>query len=486
MLKRITPLQLLNTLACLIIAGLSYLVLHQDYQKSIHAAENNTRFVASLMAQHTQSKIDEIDQLLNTILIQLTFEAQNAPALSRQRIDFLLEETRNYNDQIMDLLILDAQGQIKAWTVGEEVLPDIADRQYVSHHLENPGSDLYVGEPLLSRVHPERWFFAISKALRKADGSLKNIAVAIIDIDEFQGLIKAIERLDLSSLALISKTGTIISRIPGHAQFVGKKIELPYESLYKNDSGNFYAVSPFDNMERIAGFRHLNQHNITAFATLSQDNILKDWYTLRDFILFLLIVIFSFIFWFNIKIYKAQKRNESQRLLLSKQARIDELTGLYNRRHILQELQRAYQLAKLDRTGLSLLMIDIDHFKAINDLYGHDIGDTALRHIANILQSLSRKETLIGRLGGEEFLVALPATTAEDARHFAERMRQSIANSPIAVKDGEINCTISIGLAACDFRNPNDSEKTAIKQADEAMYHAKSTGRNKVIAYADL
>jgi diguanylate cyclase (GGDEF)-like protein/hemerythrin-like metal-binding protein/PAS domain S-box-containing protein len=170
---------------------------------------------------------------------------------------------------------------------------------------------------------------------------------------------------------------------------------------------------------------------------------------------------------------------------LERQARTDFLTGLLNRRRFM-ELAEAEQ-ARLLRYGepFCLLMFDVDRFKAVNDRHGHKAGDRVLQEIAEVLRCNLREVDTAGRMGGEEFAVILPETTALDAQDAAERLRQAIAARPMPVESGEsLNVTVSIGIAAAPAGVPADIE-ALLKQADQALYAAKNGGRNQVrLAYA--
>ncbi|MEN6324785.1 MAG: diguanylate cyclase [Syntrophomonas sp.] len=170
-----------------------------------------------------------------------------------------------------------------------------------------------------------------------------------------------------------------------------------------------------------------------------------------------------------------RKRMESDLRTL---ATMDALTGIYNRRTIIEIGNNEF--ARCNRYGqpLSLLMLDIDHFKHVNDTYSHAVGDQALRQLAAECNELLRSIDSLGRLGGEEFLVILPQTNLEDARIAAERLRQTVAEQPIQCDGFAFNITISIGVSNCC---PNDVDiETAIHRADIAMYRAKENGRNRV------
>jgi two-component system, cell cycle response regulator len=160
-------------------------------------------------------------------------------------------------------------------------------------------------------------------------------------------------------------------------------------------------------------------------------------------------------------------------------ATTDMLTGLLNRRAFLDAIER--ERARSDRHAfpLSLLLLDVDHFKAVNDGRGHDAGDAVLRGIARVLEGVARKSDFVSRWGGEEFVVALPQTGEAGARIAAERVRRAVATEAYRVPDGgdPIRATISIGVASADA--PWSVEKL-IGAADAAMYAAKVRGRNRV------
>lgn len=149
----------------------------------------------------------------------------------------------------------------------------------------------------------------------------------------------------------------------------------------------------------------------------------------------------------------------------------DELTGLCNRRHFLDQLNREIQRSERYQLNMSLLLLDIDKFKSINDSFGHQIGDEALVRFSDALKQIFRQIDILGRLGGDEFAVIMPETDTESAAHAGERFRQTIS--------GNEDFTVSIGLISFDPHKPVSSIEL-IRQADMAVYRAKSQGRNQV------
>ena len=179
-------------------------------------------------------------------------------------------------------------------------------------------------------------------------------------------------------------------------------------------------------------------------------------------------------------IYDYTERRSMEEALRDMASR-DPLTGIYNRRSFM-ELARS-QLARAHRfhEPLSVFVLDVDHFKRINDTFGHATGDDALRMVAAGCQAILREYDLLGRLGGEEFVVVLPGATADESRVVAERVRRHLARMPIEAPDGTFRLTASIGIAGLE--GATDTLERAIHRADLALYRAKHLGRNRVAVF---
>jgi len=172
-------------------------------------------------------------------------------------------------------------------------------------------------------------------------------------------------------------------------------------------------------------------------------------------------------------------RIKTQRLLLNA-AMSDDLTGLWNRRMILNQLARELNRARHERQPLAVAMVDIDLFKSVNDTYGHLAGDTVLREVALSLRSQLRSYDFIGRYGGEEFLALLPGCDYETSAEIARRMCQTVAAHPVQIGDVEVPVTVSIGLSTT--AETEFDPDSLIAAADFGLYRAKAGGRNQVIA----
>jgi diguanylate cyclase (GGDEF)-like protein/PAS domain S-box-containing protein len=166
---------------------------------------------------------------------------------------------------------------------------------------------------------------------------------------------------------------------------------------------------------------------------------------------------------------------------LQKLATTDELTGILNRREFISASLKEINRAKRFSRYCTLIMFDIDYFKSINDIYGHNEGDRALKHIVNIVKDNIREIDIFGRYGGEEFTLLLPEVNNDAGIQTAERLRSSIEKIPLPLKSGSISITASFGVAVFHREEINLDE--LIRRSDEAMYQAKAGGRNRTIIY---
>lgn len=186
-------------------------------------------------------------------------------------------------------------------------------------------------------------------------------------------------------------------------------------------------------------------------------------------------LLMSAIYFLTLRLAMALNQAQQQ---LQTQALTDELTGLSNRRQVMTRLEQEFHRAIRVREPLCVISLDIDHFKRVNDTYGHQFGDLVLRQVAARMQASLRTYDTVGRVGGEEFLIVAPASPAEEAVSLAERVIASISSEPMVDGNTSITVTASAGVAVI---GGNDAEADdLLRRADRSLYEAKASGRNRV------
>jgi diguanylate cyclase (GGDEF)-like protein len=187
----------------------------------------------------------------------------------------------------------------------------------------------------------------------------------------------------------------------------------------------------------------------------------------------------------TVTLEETRQRLRDQNVLLRELAVVDELTGLYNRRFFERRLAYEFERFKRYSHPLSILIIDVDYFKKVNDTYGHNAGDEVLRHLAQHAQTTLRKIDIVARYGGEEFVAILPDTDQSGALTAAERLRVAISSTSVRFGEDEICITISGGIVTISREFSGDVE-SLIRFADQALYQAKAQGRNRIVVAIDI
>jgi diguanylate cyclase (GGDEF)-like protein len=186
------------------------------------------------------------------------------------------------------------------------------------------------------------------------------------------------------------------------------------------------------------------------------------------------------------------EESEKLRARFEEMSIIDSLTKLYNRRYFYTEVPAGLSRAIRYNKAFSLLLMDLDLFKQVNDTYGHACGDKALQALSDILRRFTREGDTLARLGGEEFVLALPETNSEGALKLAERIRATVADNDWICDGIEMNITISIGISSLGKNTENELQNIdaqlsdILREADRALYFVKQNGRNKVKSFMDI
>jgi diguanylate cyclase (GGDEF)-like protein len=194
-------------------------------------------------------------------------------------------------------------------------------------------------------------------------------------------------------------------------------------------------------------------------------------------ILVILAVVMGGIFLIARSLYQKLTNARKQ---LQTQADLDGLTNLFNRRYFFEVLEREVERSRRYQNELCCVMLDLDHFKSVNDTFGHTGGDLVLKELARMIRANIRTSDTAARYGGEEFIIMMPQTSLENARAAAEKLRQQVAAIAVDTPKGKITVTASFGVSSIDNRLAESAVDEIVRRADGALYEAKANGRNCV------
>lgn len=446
-----------------------------DRKQSLTDARDQLTVLTNVLTESIEAQLSVIERQMVGMQALMTVRDLLGPEADRPIRDALLDWCQN-DRSCMDLLVIDERGEIIQWT-GAGSPPAVADREYFATHLTDGARGVYIGIPLLSRVHADRWFFAVSNAERDEDGRLKRVYVSIRDLSRSFDYAAIVRQANGSSFAVAATSGEVYVREPDRERHMGKvipQVELVLaESTVETKATQI--VSRIDGVERLIVTRRLTRYPLFAAATRETDEILLHWRH-RLFLVFGLWAVLA-----ALALYVGRRLCDDARLQ-DYLASIDGLTGILNRRALMSEARR-HEERRSDADGLGLMMVDVDHFKRINDSFGHVVGDEVLRRVAATLRMSSRGTDVLGRYGGEEFLLILPGADESRLAKVGEKLRAAVEAIPALEFSGREGFpdTLTVSVGGAVLRAGEGNLDHAIARADLALYEAKHAGRNRVV-----
>ncbi|BCX81030.1 two-component system, cell cycle response regulator [Methylomarinovum caldicuralii] len=442
----------IQALGIAILVGLSALLLIHvldDYRLILTQARERSRLTAHYVAHDLERRFYGIEQMFLGIGDLLTVLGDSPQA--HTLIEAVLKDRQRREADFMDLLVVDTQGRIRHWT-GTGTPPSVTDRSYVTAHLQNPDSQWFVGPPQWSKVHQGQRFFAVSRAFREPDGHLRHILVAILDL---QTLPRAYVEPGLDNLRIQLKSNT------GNVYFTVDGISRP---RWERPSAWFGLDDTLGTATAVPGTP------LGVQARLGTDAVLGPWLANTA-------VSFSLGALLSLAMFTAFRHIIRQQDRLDFLATTDALSRLTNRGHFMALARKLFTQSRRYDQPLSTLVLDIDDFKQVNDRYGHSQGDRAIQAVARLLREHCRDSDLVGRMGGEEFVMLLPNTTVAGALATADKLLKAVEDAPLGEKE-PFSITVSIGVSG---RTAADSDlESLINRADQALYRAKRAGKNRV------
>ena len=448
-----------------------------------------TVFVTSTVGERARTQARETDSLeresrifssgLGQILkdSRLSLEVlanhvENHPELNPVTDDALLSLIQVFQTRGQDMTELraaDRRGNLYFFDgTGRKTGISVSDRDYFRRQVPYPGLGFYIDRPFVSRVSGS-WALGLSLALPPNSGSL----CVIFESLAFSHLDKLIDTLSESPGEIITvfrSDGACLYQSPLPNEFPGKAEPNPLPAIEATPNTFGLLVGP-----KLRAYQRIEELPLWVVVSRPQSAITGDWegIVLRQMLWVSLLTVM--ILASAIGLLVSLRRLKSIREAQAELARTDALTGLVNRRAFLERC--AFEQLRVERqpAPLSLALLDVDHFKQVNDRFGHQAGDKALKDFARAVLRTTRVTDAVARTGGEEFAVLMPGTDGKAALDIAERVRNEV--STIALPEGRL--TTSIGVALWDGK---ESFEAWYRRADQALYRAKNSGRNRVEA----
>ncbi|MCY0385777.1 diguanylate cyclase [Robbsia sp. Bb-Pol-6] len=468
---------------CIVMALLSVLTLWQQWLDARdHAVETSVN-VLTIIQKDIERNIE---------LYDLSLQAAAAGVLdptvmrlpNRLRDAILFDASARASD-LGSLFVLDRQGNVLVDCKNDPPKAvNLADRDFFKVHVNDPDRGLFVSQPVVSRLAPGQRAIVLSRRVTAADGSFAGVAGIGIKLSYFARLFSSVKLHSTSAVALLNDKGMFLTRMPPNVKFSpGQSSVGPalLASMSAHGEGTITRTAAMDGVERLYVFRHLPQFGMIIVVAPSTEDVFGAWRS-RAAIVAVLMVVFSAALLFVSVLLSVELRDRmTGEAAMRALARTDSLTGLATRRVFDETIRREWAIARRSARPLTLVFIDVDHFKSFNDAYGHMAGDEALVRIAGILAAgLRYGSDIATRYGGEEFVLVLADTTEEVGALIAERIRATVEDCGIPHVGSPLgHLTISLGIASYNGASAGRTEEL-VKRADQSLYRAKQNGRNRV------
>ncbi|XCY75325.1 diguanylate cyclase [Pseudomonas sp. CBR-F] len=467
----------------LLIMSVVAVLLIREHANTLQAAQRTANNITQLIDADVLRNVELYDLSIKGLIAATErTDLAGVSAGIRHLVLFDRSEAAPYKG---DILLLDKDGNVIADSALQTPKSaNFADRDYFQAHRQNPDLGLFISRPFTARcVCDDQWRIAFSRRVSGPDGRFLGVAVATMRLSYFQQLFRSLNIGSDSTINLINRQGILLAQQPLlERDMIDKDLsQRPNVAriLHERD-GNFRGTSSVDEEHRLYTFSTVGDLPLIVVVGLSTNDIFAPWKRAALVISGATGILCIGLLWLTWMLCMELRRRHRAEQVLSELAATDALTGLANRRTLDQRLRLEWDRAQRSAEPLTVLMIDVDHFKAFNDRHGHQGGDEALRTVAQVIEgNIRRPADLAARYGGEEFAVVLPHTDSQGARVIAEHIRSSVEHLP-RVSGDTVPITVSIGLSTWT-KNSRTTLEELLLNADQALYEAKHTGRNRVV-----
>ncbi|KLD75658.1 sensor domain-containing diguanylate cyclase [Xanthomonas hyacinthi] len=466
------------TAAWAMLAASEYSSLRDARSATLRTAQASSLNLASSLAQHTSDSLVIADAVLSGVVARVETGAGRKPKTLHE----VLVDAANLSDRLHTVAVCDASGQwVNSSPPRGSQRGNNADQAHFEHHKKYSDGLAFIGRPSHS---DGSWTITLSRRVDNADGSFGGVALASIRLEYLQDLGNTFDVGRSGSIAIIYDDGDVVPFRLGDqylkgASIAGSQIHRTMRELHRG-----WAIyrSPIDGEEWVAGFAPVRPFPMSLLVSMPSNEVLASWRKMALQRSLITIAGCALFVGLGIWLHLQLRRVHTSEAKLSTEAWIDPLIGIYNRRGFDYKLQRALQQRQVTHSPVSLLMIDVDHFKLYNDTYGHVNGDACLRQVGQAMASCAlRLNDVAARYGGEEFAIILPFTDEKGAERVAQQVRSAVRELalPHASSPTDARVTVSIGIACADMGNQQWTVTDLVDKADAALYRAKQAGRDR-------
>jgi diguanylate cyclase (GGDEF)-like protein len=462
--RTIWPHVTLWLLVAMALVGFAGYELKHHREAALASGRAEAENIARVMSEHVQQVLDGTDRTLTLAKIVHEYALASAPLAALTEAMKPLHGTeaeRRVN-------LFDRHGQFVTSTDREldRAGVSVADRNYFRQARGGPGTALYIGEAVMGRVSRTA-VIPVAKRLETPQGEFDGVVVTALDPQRLVHLFRALRVGERSTVGIAHRDGPVLAWTQAGAA---------------HDAVPPATIGDVIQADRVIALSVVMGTELLAFASLSEVELLaahrRFALATLGFLAVTLAAVTLPIGWLAAHAWRDVHRRRVLELRYAnaqQQLRTDALTGLANRTAFDEARRRAYERLKRDGTPFALAFVDVDHFKRLNDTLGHEVGDDALKRIAETLTGGVRQSDMVGRLGGDEFAVLMPAVTAQTMHRRFDPIKADL-DAMVARAGWQIS--FSIGVVACESAPPR--ARDAVNLADRMMYDAKGSGRDAI------
>jgi diguanylate cyclase (GGDEF)-like protein len=443
-----------------------------SYRATLEDARQNARFVSSLVANQMGMALVDIEGTLEEMTLLLEDRIAHRHAENGRSLNGLLDLIRHGEVTLKGVQLTDGEGRIKAAS-GMSDLRAAIDIAEIQERLKAQG--MFLSPPVHDPSRSGEWMFSVSKRVRGMHGELQHFVTAVVDLKVLHGAFADLDMPPGTCLVVSNPDGVVYLAGSGQAGSVGSIVP---EYAEHARPGALEGMPCLAGGAMGTGVSEGAHFPLRVFVSFPRDEVLKPWFrhalTYGGTSLAMVLVAVGL----SVTLVRSQMHLNCQSRALALAASTDTLTGVLNRRSFLDAARREFSRARRSGGHLSCAMMDLDHFKQVNDTYGHIVGDLVLSSVARLVTARLREADLFCRYGGEEFVLLLPDTDQAGAATLAETLRASLSGLRLELESTCVFVTASFGVA--EILPDTKSFEDLLVRADQALYLAKERGRNRV------